>query len=211
MSRIAALAIAGGRFQQNAWLVWERESSEAVVVDPGEVFEPLLQEISDRRLLVRQIWLTHAHLDHIWGVTPVREATGAPLLLHPDDLRWYHRFVEQGAMFGISGLQPLAEPELALTHGQRLQVGSVDFEVRHVPGHAPGHVAFIGAGLALSGDVLFLDSIGRTDLAGGNQEQLLASIGHQLLSLPDQTRVLPGHGPETTIGRERKFNPWLLS
>lgn len=209
MSQLGTEAVTGGRFQQNAWLLWETATRKAVVVDPGEQVEPLFAAIDRLELAVETIWLTHAHIDHIWGVTPVRQVTGAPVLLHPDDLRWYNHFVQQGVMFGVSGLEPLEPPDGWLTQGQVLHVGSLPFEVRTVPGHAPGHVAFMGEGLTLSGDVLFHDSIGRTDLAGGDQEQLLRSICEELLVLPDQTRVLSGHGPETTIGRERRSNPWL--
>ncbi len=201
--------VPGGRFMQNAWLVWDPATRDAVVVDPGEEHERLLAVIRHRELTVQAIWLTHAHIDHVWGVTPVREATGAPVLLHPDDRRWYDAFVRQGTMFGIHGLSPLDPPDAPLVPGEILSVGRYRFAVRHVPGHAPGHVAFVGEGMAISGDVLFQDSIGRTDLAGGDQAQLLESIHRELLTLPDPTRVLPGHGGETTVGRERRLNPWL--
>lgn len=203
------LGITTGAFVQNTWLVWDPDSRDAVLVDAGEGYAEILAEIAARQLTVRQIWLTHAHIDHVLGLEPLRQATGAPVWLHPDDLRWYNVLPEQGRMFGIEGLGRLAPPEHALKVGQRLAVGRFSFEVRHTPGHAPGHVAFIGHGLALSGDVLFEDSIGRTDLAGGSLPILLESIRRELLTLPDDTRVLPGHGPETTIGRERAHNPFL--
>jgi glyoxylase-like metal-dependent hydrolase (beta-lactamase superfamily II) len=201
--------ITTGGFQQNCWLLWDEASREAVVVDPGEGSDAILAEIAARGLVVGAIWLTHAHIDHVLGVTAVREATGAPVALHPDDRRWYDALPEQGRFFGIAGLEPLAPPEHALAEGEEVAVGAFRFTVRHVPGHAPGHVAFLGHGLAVSGDVLFLDSIGRTDLAGGDHPTLLRSIATVLLPLPDETRVLSGHGPETTIGRERRLNPFL--
>ncbi len=201
--------VPGGRFMQNAWLIWDPATREAVVVDPGEEHERLQAAIRHRELTVQGIWLTHAHIDHVWGVTPIRQATGAPVLLHPDDRRWYNAFTRQGEMFGIRGLEPLDPPDADLVVGETLSVGRYRFAVRHVPGHSPGHVAFVGEGLAIAGDVLFQDSIGRTDLAGGDQAQLLESIRRELLSLPDETRVLPGHGSETTVGRERRMNPWL--
>lgn len=203
------LGITTGGFVQNSWLVWDPVSRDAVLVDAGEGATEILAEVADRKLTVRGIWLTHAHIDHVLGLEALRQATGAPVWLHPDDLRWYNVLPEQGRMFGIEGLGRLAPPEHELQAGQQLQVGPFTFEVRHVPGHAPGHVAFIGYGLALSGDVLFEDSIGRTDLAGGSLPVLLDSIRRELLTLPDATRVLPGHGPETTIGRERRHNPFL--
>ena len=155
------------------------------------------------------IWLTHAHLDHVWGVDDLRQATGAPALLHVLDREWYARAAEQARYYGIAHFPELAPPDGEFRHGQVLALGDWRFEVRHVPGHSPGHVAFIGHGLCLSGDVLFLDSIGRSDLPGGDAATLLRSIREQLFVLPAETRVLPGHGPETTIGREMSFNPFL--
>lgn len=203
-----AMVTTGG-FQQNCWLLWDEATREAVVVDPGEGSDEILAAIAARHLVVRAIWLTHAHIDHILGVTALREATGAPVSLHPADRRWYDSLPEQGRFFGMTGLEPLDPPEHALADGDQVAVGSHRFLVRHVPGHAPGHVAFLGDGVAVSGDVLFLDSIGRTDLAGGDHPTLLRSITEVLLPLPDATRVLSGHGPETTIGRERRLNPFL--
>lgn len=206
---LGTAVITTGGFVQNCWLVWDETSREAVVVDPGEGSDEILAAIAGRDLVVRGIWLTHAHIDHILGVTALREATGAPVWLHPADRRWYDALPEQGRFFGISGLEPLAPPEHELAEGDEVTVGQYRFDVRHVPGHAPGHVAFLGHGVAIAGDVLFVDSIGRTDLAGGDLPTLLRSIAEVLLPLPDETRVLPGHGPETTIGRERRLNPFL--
>ena len=213
MSEAAAefVGIENGQFLQNTWLIIDPDSRDAVVVDPGEESDRILRELAARNLRVSAIWLTHAHIDHIWGVHHVRRETGAPVWLHPDDRRWYDLLPEQGKMFGIEGLPRLAPPEHDLAHGDAMSVGTFEFEVRHVPGHAPGHVAFIGHGVAVSGDVLFMDSIGRTDLAGGDHAQLLASIAREVLTLPDETRVLPGHGEETTVGRERRHNPFLAS
>lgn len=203
------LRIENGVFAQNTWLIWDAATREAVVVDPGEESARILSEISARDLTVRAIWLTHAHIDHIWGVDAVRGATKAPVWLHSADRRWYDMLPEQGRMFGIDELPRLDPPDHELTHGATMQLADHAFAVRHVPGHAPGHVAFIGHGMAISGDVLFVDSIGRTDLVGGDHGQLLQSIRDELLTLPDDTRVLPGHGPETTVGRERQLNPYL--
>ena len=203
------LGIANGGFEENTWLVWDGGSRAAVVIDPGEESSRILGEIHARDLQVQGIWLTHAHLDHVWGVDDIRAATSAPVLLHGLDRAWYDRSREQALYYGITGFPQLAPPDRELHHGEVLELGTWRFEVRHVPGHSPGHVAFIGHGLCLSGDVLFLDSIGRADLPGGDLATLLQSIRSQLLTLPDETRVLPGHGPETTIGRERRANPYL--
>ncbi|MDZ4259568.1 MAG: MBL fold metallo-hydrolase [Gemmatimonadales bacterium] len=203
------LCITAGSFVQNSWLVWDPASRAAVVVDPGEGHDLILAEAGQRGLAIEAIWLTHAHIDHILGVEAVREATGAPVWLHPDDRRWYDALPEQGRFFGIEGLPRLAPPEHELVAGATVHCGSLRFEIRHTPGHAPGHVALVGHGMVISGDVLFRDSIGRTDLAGADLATLMESIRRELLTLPDDTRVLPGHGPETTIGRERAENPFL--
>lgn len=205
----ATLGITTGGFVQNCWLLWDQASREAVVVDPGEGSDTILAEIQRLELRVVAIWLTHAHIDHVLGVTAIREATGAPVWLHPADRRWYDALPEQGRFFGMTGLGPLAPPEHELMDNQELGFGPWRFLVRHAPGHAPGHVAFLGHGLAVAGDLLFVDSIGRTDLAGGDHATLLDSIRWVLMALPDETVVLPGHGPETTVGRERRLNPFL--
>ncbi len=209
MTAPEVLRIANGVFEENTWLVWDRESQAAVVIDPGEEFSRILREIHDRDLHVEAIWLTHGHLDHVWGVDAIRSATHARASLHALDRPWYDRSREQALYYGITSFPELAPPDGEFRHGDLLQLGPWQFEVRHVPGHSPGHVAFVGQGLCLSGDVLFLDSIGRSDLPGGDLATLLGSINEQLLTLPDDTRVLPGHGPETTIGRERQSNPYL--
>ncbi|MBA2293111.1 MAG: MBL fold metallo-hydrolase [Gemmatimonadales bacterium] len=205
----SVVCIENGSFVENTWLVIDDATLEAVVIDPGEEHARILGEIARRDLTVTAIWLTHAHIDHIWGVDAVRAATGAPVWLHPADRRWYDSLPEQGKMFGIDNLPRLAAPDHSFSDGDSVSLGAYRFDVRHAPGHAPGHVAFIGHGLAIAGDVLFEDSIGRTDLAGGDHAQLLESIHRVLLVLPDETRVLPGHGPETTVGRERRLNPFL--
>ncbi len=203
------VSIENGTFVENTWLVIDDATRDAVVIDPGEEHARILAEIALRDLTVKAIWLTHAHIDHIWGVDAVRSATGAPVWLHPADRRWYDSLPEQGKMFGIDDLPRLGAPDHDFADGDSVSLGVFRFDVRHTPGHAPGHVAFIGHGFAIAGDVLFQDSIGRTDLAGGNHEELLESIRRVLMVLPDETRVLPGHGPETTVGRERRLNPFL--
>lgn len=203
------IGIPNGRFVENCWLIVDRPTGATAVIDPGEDAEAILRVIREHHLDVRAIWLTHAHLDHIWGVDQVRRATGAPVRLHPADGALYDRSPEQASLYGIADFPHLAPPDGELAAGDRLTLGPWQFEVRAVPGHSPGHVAFVGHGLCISGDVLFLDSIGRTDLPGGNTAMLLASIERELLSLPDATRVLPGHGEPTTIGRERRQNPFL--
>jgi glyoxylase-like metal-dependent hydrolase (beta-lactamase superfamily II) len=155
------------------------------------------------------IWLTHAHVDHVVGVPRVAAETGAPVWLHPGDRPLYDAVPEQATWFGLANPASLPAPDHALTHGANVKVGTLTFEVRHAPGHSPGSVCLLGPGVALTGDVLFAGSIGRTDLPGGDFETLIASIERELLPLSDDTIVYSGHGPETTIGRERRTNPFL--
>lgn len=204
------LGITNGPFAVNSWLVWDPASREAVVVDPGAESHLILAAITERGLRVGAVWLTHAHLDHLSGVDAVRAATGAPALLHPADRPLYDAYPKQFEYFGLPAEPALRPLDGELADGEGLSLGPWRFAVRHVPGHSPGHVAFIGHGLALSGDVLFLDSIGRTDLPGCEPSKLEESLQRVMMALPDATRVLPGHGPETTIGRERRHNPFLV-
>lgn len=189
-------------------MVFDSASPDAVLVDPGEEAEKFLAAAAEQGRRIGAIWLTHAHLDHILGVAAIRAATDAPIYLHPADRRLYDELPQQGLWLGLSLARP-PSPDGELSHGQRLQVGSIPIEVRHAPGHSPGHVCFVAPGVVLCGDVLFAGSIGRSDLPGGDPEQLMASIRRELLTLPDTTVVYPGHGPATTIGRERESNPFL--
>ncbi len=209
MTSLEIVPILNGLFEENCYLIAEPGGTDAVIVDPGEEPDRFLEEARLRGRTISAIWLTHAHIDHIMGVEVVHRATGAPIHLHPDDRAIYDNLVTQGELFGFN-LTPAPPPDAALHHGQRLRLGEVEFEVRHVPGHSPGHVCFVGDGFVLGGDVLFQGSIGRTDLMGGDLPALLASIRTQLFTLPDDTVVFPGHGPATTIGSERATNPFLI-
>jgi glyoxylase-like metal-dependent hydrolase (beta-lactamase superfamily II) len=196
-----------GVFAENTYLVADPASREAVIVDPGEEAPLFLRRLAHQRWELRAIWLTHAHLDHVAGVGAVQAATGAPIWLHPLDRELYDAAPQQARMFGLDA-EPPPPPNHALAEGQTLGVGDCRFAVLHTPGHTRGHVTFVGHGLALVGDVLFAGSIGRTDLPGGDAATLLASIRDKLYALPDETRVLSGHGPETTIGEEKRTNPF---
>ncbi len=188
----------------------DRGTGDAVLVDPGEEADLFLRRLAYEQLTLRAIWLTHAHLDHILGVKPVVEQVAVPIYLHPADLPLYESAEQQGAWLGIRPQQPPPPPpDHELAQGDTLVVGGCAFEVRHVPGHSPGGVAIVGHGVTISGDALFAGSIGRTDLPGGDAELLLTSIREQLLSLPDETIVYSGHGPATTIGTERRSNPFI--
>ena len=200
--------IPNGVFVENSYLVIDEKAGQGAVVDPGEDTDLIAGALRDAGVTIVAIWLTHAHLDHLLGVSRIREETGAPVYLHPGDRMLYDHVPEQATAFGMRAA-PLPAPDQALAHGDLLRVGTLQFRVRHAPGHSPGSVVFEGQGVAFAGDVLFQGSVGRTDLPGGDFETLIRSIERELLTLPDSTIVYCGHGPETTVGRERGANPFL--
>lgn len=202
------IAIPNGRFAENCYLVLDERSGDAAVIDPGEEAGLILHKLAAAEGRAVGIWITHAHVDHVLGVARVKAATGAPVSLHPADRLLYDHVPDQALAFGMAA-EPLPAPDRALAGGDMLRVGALAFRVRPAPGHSPGSVVFEGEGVAFSGDVLFQDSIGRTDLPGGDFDTLIRSIERELLALPDSTIVYPGHGPETTVGRERHSNPFL--
>jgi glyoxylase-like metal-dependent hydrolase (beta-lactamase superfamily II) len=209
LPRPEILCLTNGLFAENCYIVADREAREAVLVDPGEEAELFLARLRSEALTLTAIWLTHAHLDHVAGVGAVKERLDVPIWLHPADRSLYDRAPDQARMFLGTDMPPLPPPERSIVPGDPMRVGRCEFDVRFVPGHSPGSVAFVTEGLALAGDVLFAGSVGRVDLPGGDGAALLRSIRTQLLTLPDETVVYPGHGPETTIGRERSMNPFL--
>jgi len=201
--------IPNGVFAENCYLIVDEQAKQCAVLDPGEEAGLILHKIEETGSTLAGIWLTHAHLDHVVGVARVAEDTGVPVWLHPGDRPLYDAVPQQAGAFGLAPPPDLPAPNREMVHGEHLTVGQLRFEIRHAPGHSPGSVCLIGHGVAFSGDVLFAGSIGRTDLPGGDFETLISSIERELLSLPDDTIVYSGHGPETTIGRERRTNPFL--
>jgi hydroxyacylglutathione hydrolase len=201
-----------GPVQTNAYLLADAQTGEAVVIDPAWDGELLLAEASQRSWRIGSIWLTHAHFDHFGGAAAVADGShpSPPVALHPQD---YNLWRMQGGapLFGMR-IDPGPEPTIDLLDGQQLHLGDNLLEVRHAPGHSPGHVVFYCKqdGLCFCGDVIFQGSIGRTDLPGGDFDVLMDSIQTQILSLPDETRLLSGHGPVTTVGIERRQNPFLI-
>jgi glyoxylase-like metal-dependent hydrolase (beta-lactamase superfamily II) len=202
----------GGGFAENGYLVACGATSAAVTVDPGAAAGRLVEAVEAEGLDLQAVLLTHAHLDHIEGVHVIRGAfPDVPIWLHPDDRRLYEAVQQQAAAFGLA-VPSQPDPDRELRPGEPLAFGECTFEVRHTPGHAPGHVIFVSreAGLALVGDVVFQGSIGRTDLPGGDFYTLMRSIREQVLTLPDDMVLHPGHGPSTTVGAERMGNPFLI-
>jgi len=183
------------------------DGGEALVIDPGEVTPDILHAIDGFR--VPTIVNTHGHCDHCGGNAALLKQTGAELVLHSADLPLLRSMEAQAEMFGVS-VEPSPDPDRFLREGDTVTVGGVTLKVLHTPGHSPGHIVLVGDGIAFVGDVLFAGSVGRTDLPGGDTHQLLESIGRKLLTLPDATTVYPGHGPATTIGQERRTNPFLV-
>jgi glyoxylase-like metal-dependent hydrolase (beta-lactamase superfamily II) len=208
VSDLEVVSLPNGQFVENCYLVADRRTREAVIIDPGEEPAMFLAELDTRAWSLRAIWLTHAHVDHIIGVGAVHAATGAPIYLHPLDRPIYDALPQYGGWVGMQLKKPPA-PDRELRPGQVLKVGGFDFMVRFTPGHSPGSVSFVGPGMVFGGDVLFNGSVGRTDLPGGDASTLMASIQSQLLSLPDSMVLHSGHGPDTTIGVERLTNPFL--
>lgn len=203
------ICLTNGIFEENCFILADRDRGEAVLVDPGEEADLFLARLDTERLALRGIWLTHGHLDHVMGVGRVVERTGVPVWLHPADRPLYDAVPQQAAsLLGIE-VPPPPAPDYDLADGDAVRVGDAVFDVLHVPGHSPGHVAFVMRGAAVSGDVLFAGSVGRTDLPGGSAETLLRSIRERLATLPDDTVVYPGHGPATTVGSEKATNPFL--
>jgi glyoxylase-like metal-dependent hydrolase (beta-lactamase superfamily II) len=195
----------------NAYLLADEASQEAVVVDPAWDGLHILAAAQEHGWHISQLWFTHAHFDHIGGAAALVNGLKPPpsLGLHPGDLPLWR--AEGGApLFGFH-IETPPEPDVQLAHGQHLQLGSLQFEVRHAPGHTPGHVLFYCAteGVIFCGDVIFAGSIGRTDLPGGDYATLLHSIRSQVLSLPADTRLLSGHGEGTTVAWEQRWNPFL--
>ncbi len=200
-----------GPLENNNYLLVEPESKTCVVVDPGLECQPVSLEIQRRGLNLQAIWITHGHFDHFAGVSIIQanNPVPVPVWLHPmDQAVW--RIPAWAAQFGRR-LETPPLPDMAFEDNQILMLGNESVEVRHAPGHSAGHVMFYlkSAGALLCGDVIFQNSIGRTDLEGGDYATLIRSIRSQVLTLPDETRLLPGHGPETTVGEEKQFNPFL--
>jgi hydroxyacylglutathione hydrolase len=202
-------AFTGGPFAQNLFLVVCTATNRGILVDPGAATAQALAVAAREGVHVEQIVLTHSHVDHVDGAGRAKRETGAPVLLHPEAEPMYHAAPMQAQMFGVFAEPPPPVDEY-LRPGDPVRFGECELEVRYTPGHAPGHVTLVGEGFAIVGDCVFRGSIGRTDLPGGDFQMLMKSIRTQILTLPDETTLYSGHGPETTVGHEKVGNPFLV-
>ncbi len=196
-----------GPLGENCWLLADEAAGEAVLVDPGDEAPRLLAAVAETGCALRAIWLTHAHFDHVGAVAAIKRLHDVPVYLHDADVPLYQNAAMAAQRFGLSVETPPPHDH-ALAEGDVMRCGAMSFTVWHLPGHAPGHVAFVGEGLCVSGDLLFEGSIGRTDLPFCDAAAMKRSL-IRMTTLPPETRVLPGHGGYTEIGQEIATNPFL--
>ena len=199
-----------GPLQCNCTLLGDEQAREAIVIDPGDEVTRIHRRLNELGLTLKQILITHAHIDHIGGALKLKQLTGAPIFLNENDLPLLQMMGVQAAWLGLKPPET-APPDGGLVEGQTVGLEHYSAKVLYTPGHTQGSIClhFVPLKLLIAGDTLFAGSIGRTDLPGGNYDQIIESIKKRLMALPDETRVLPGHGPVTTIGEERRSNPFL--
>ena len=193
-----------GPLQVNCYIVYDEESLDAMVIDPGDDAGKIIRVIEDRKLLVSRIVCTHAHFDHIGAVRELKDKTGAPVTLSKDDSDIYMRADRQASVWGFQLAQPPV-PDIYVADGEEIDVGKLHFRVMQTPGHSPGGICLYGEGIIFTGDTIFAGSVGRTDFPGGSMAELKRSFSW-ILSLPPETKIFPGHGPLTTVKREKEFN-----
>jgi glyoxylase-like metal-dependent hydrolase (beta-lactamase superfamily II) len=198
-----------GPLEVNCYLVGCEKTGKAAVIDPGGNVNSILELLRQHDLTLAMVINTHGHFDHIGANRSLLEKTGCELLIHQDDAPLLQRAAEHAALFGLSTSRS-PEPTRLLKDGDTIQLGDLTFTVIHTPGHSPGGICLHVDDCLFVGDTLFCGSIGRTDLPGGNHQQLINNIKNKLLGLADDTKVYPGHGPATTIGHEKHHNPFLV-
>jgi len=212
MSQIDLRILPVTPFSQNCSLLWDTDSMEGIFVDPGGEAEKLMAEAKKLGVTIKEIWLTHGHLDHAGGAEDIRAALGIPIIgPHKDDQFWMDMIEQSWAQYGHQGMGKNVVPDRYLEDGETLTLGSVTFDVAHTPGHTPGHVVIHNRDMKIAfvGDVIFRGSIGRTDFPKGNHQQLLDSITDKLWPLGNDMRFVPGHGPMSTFGQERQDNAFV--
>jgi glyoxylase-like metal-dependent hydrolase (beta-lactamase superfamily II) len=197
-----------GPLMANCIIVGCKETLKCVVIDPGDEVDRILIALSEDQLKVEYILNTHAHFDHVGGNGRLKETTGAPICIHKDDAPLLTHTAQSAASFGMS-VDNSPEADQTFDDGDNISFGNINLQILHTPGHSPGGVSFYTPGVVFVGDTLFAGSIGRTDFPGGSYEQLISSVRNKLFTLDDNTTVYCGHGPETTIGNEKQYNPFF--
>lgn len=193
-----------GPLENNCFIIADEKSKECFVVDPGDEPDRILDLIHENNFIVKYIVCTHAHFDHVAAVPEIKEETKAKIVLHKDDLGIYRTTKDQAALWGYE-VDPLPEPDIFVSEGDKIEIGDLKFEIFHTPGHSQGSICLYGKGIVITGDTLFAGSVGRTDLHGGDINKLKKSF-KRLMSLPNEIKVLTGHGPESTIKKEKIDN-----
>ena len=200
--------LAVGPIMANCFIVGCKETHEAAVIDPGDEADRILLALAQAKLTVKQIINTHGHFDHVGANKRMKAATGAPILIHALDAPMLSMLSRSAAAWGMSA-EDSPSPDRTIDEGDEIRVGLLRLQVIHTPGHTPGGVSLIADGCAFVGDTLFAGSVGRTDFPGGDFDTLKSSIQNKLFALGDEVRVFTGHGPETTIGEEKRYNPFV--
>jgi glyoxylase-like metal-dependent hydrolase (beta-lactamase superfamily II) len=197
-------SLAVGPLEANCFIIGDERSKRAIVVDPGDEPDRIMSVVGEAGLSVDYLVCTHAHFDHVGALPDIRRETGAKIVVHRDEMEIYRGARDMAAFWGYD-VEPLPEPDLLVEDGDEIRFGDLIFKVLHTPGHSPGGISLLGEGVVVTGDTLFAGSVGRTDFHGGDMNKLKESF-EKLLSLPPETEVLAGHGPSSTIGRERSEN-----
>lgn len=193
-----------GPLEVNCFIIADDITKDAIVIDPGDEPDRILDLIKENKFKIKYIVCTHAHFDHVGAVSDLKKETGAEIVIHRDELEIYQGARDQGTFWGYE-LDPLPEPDIFINEGDKLEIGNLRFEILHTPGHSPGGICLYGKGIVITGDTLFAGSVGRTDFYGGDMNNLKKSF-LRLMSLPPDTKVFPGHGPSSTIKEEKTDN-----
>jgi hydroxyacylglutathione hydrolase len=193
-----------GPLESNCFVIADEKTKEALVIDPGDEPDKILDFIKENNLKVKHIVCTHAHFDHVGAVPEIKKETGAKIVIHREELDMYKRAKDLAALWTYE-LDPLPEPDIFVSEGDKIEIGNLTFEILHTPGHSPGGICLYGEGILLTGDTLFAGSVGRTDFLGGDIEKLKRSF-RKLMTLPDEIKVFPGHGPQSIISYEKTHN-----